>query len=104
VITVVDEPPLAVALADTLEPAVALPASRTRASKRQGATRRNKTFIGTSLHRSIAMIADTPAAKDAARAAAFTIAVSPPAPLIGLEGVRWSGASPAAKFAPRTTL
>ncbi len=49
VITVVDEPPLAVALLETLEPASASPAASTRPSNRQGDKKLNKTFIATSL-------------------------------------------------------
>ena len=51
VITIVEEPPLAVAVLDTVEPASALPAPSARPSNRQGDSKLNKTFIDTSLLR-----------------------------------------------------
>jgi hypothetical protein len=56
VITIVDEPPLAVALLETVEPAIAPPAPST--SNRQGDSKLNRTFIDASLFRQIPMVAE----------------------------------------------
>jgi hypothetical protein len=58
VITIVEEPPLAVAVLDTVEPAIALPAPSARPSNRQGDSKLNKTFIDTSQFHQFLMIAE----------------------------------------------
>jgi hypothetical protein len=58
VATVVDKPPLAVALLETLESASASPAPSMRPSNRQGDKKLNKTFIDISLRHSILTITE----------------------------------------------